>query len=94
MPKFKKVVDEVRHKHKALTKKADKGSRAAAIRIFCLVCMGGSAYEVKVCTAYDCPMYDFRMGKFIRKKQNGKSEGSTTGVGNQGSDLGGAQKAP
>ena len=34
-----------------------------AIRCFCIDCMGGQAREVKDCTAPNCPLYAFRMGK-------------------------------
>ena len=34
-----------------------------AIRCFCIECMGGQVREVKDCTAPNCPLYAFRMGK-------------------------------
>lgn len=34
-----------------------------AIRCFCVECMGGQVREVKDCTAPNCPLYAFRMGK-------------------------------
>ena len=34
-----------------------------AIRSFCIECMGGQVREVKDCTAPNCPLYAFRMGK-------------------------------
>ena len=34
-----------------------------AIKCFCIECMGGQAREVKDCTAPNCPLYAFRMGK-------------------------------
>lgn len=34
-----------------------------AIRKFCLDCLGGSYREVERCTATDCALYPFRMGK-------------------------------
>ena len=34
-----------------------------AIRCFCIECMGGQVREVKNCTAPNCPLYAFRMGK-------------------------------
>ena len=34
-----------------------------AIRAKCLDCCCGSASEVKLCTAEDCPLYRFRLGK-------------------------------
>jgi len=34
-----------------------------AIRAFCVSCMGGYVGEVGSCTAKDCALYPFRMGK-------------------------------
>lgn len=38
-------------------------SPAKAIRAKCLDCCGGSANEVRLCTAPNCPLYHFRFGK-------------------------------
>ena len=43
--------------NKALAKK----SRKAAIRSFCLECVGYSEKEVKVCTDDGCPLYRYRL---------------------------------
>ncbi len=34
-----------------------------ALRLKCLDCCNGSATEVRLCTAVDCPSWPFRMGK-------------------------------
>lgn len=34
-----------------------------AIREFCIDCNGGSSSEVKLCTAKNCALYPFRLGK-------------------------------
>ena len=34
-----------------------------ALRLKCLDCCNGSAREVRLCTAVDCPNWPFRMGK-------------------------------
>ncbi|WP_238547854.1 hypothetical protein [Meridianimarinicoccus roseus] len=34
-----------------------------ALRLKCLDCCNGSAKEVRLCTAVDCPSWPFRMGK-------------------------------
>ena len=34
-----------------------------AIRLKCLECCAGSAYEVKVCEIKDCSLHRFRLGK-------------------------------
>lgn len=59
---------EMQKKYPQMAKRAAKGSRAAAIRMFCLVCMGGCAAEVKVCQATLCPLYSYRMGKHDRSQ--------------------------
>lgn len=33
-----------------------------AIRLKCIDCCGGSKREVRLCTAYCCPLHPFRMG--------------------------------
>lgn len=40
-----------------------KTNPVKAIRAFCIDCCGGSAYEVKLCTAPKCALYPFRLGK-------------------------------
>ena len=35
-------------------------SRKAAIKLFCLECVGGSRIEVKRCTDAGCPLYRYR----------------------------------
>lgn len=38
-------------------------TRAKAIRAKCIDCMGGDKSEVRKCTAVNCPLFPFRMGK-------------------------------
>jgi len=38
-------------------------SRKAAMRAFCLECMGFEAAEVGRCTAPACPLYEYREGR-------------------------------
>lgn len=33
-----------------------------AIRAKCLDCCCGNSYEVNMCTAYECPLYEYRFG--------------------------------
>lgn len=40
-----------------------------AIRSKCLDCMCGEANEVKLCESTDCPLYNFRFGKNVIKRQ-------------------------
>lgn len=56
-------------KRRADTPKAYRGiydramsgqSKAAAIHAFCLECMGWQREEIKLCTAYACPLYPYR----------------------------------
>jgi len=44
-----------------LYRRAWNGSRKAAIRIFCLECVGYNAADVHRCTAPACPLYEFRL---------------------------------
>jgi hypothetical protein len=39
---------------------AAKRSRAAAVKLFCLECVGYTRRDVTDCTAYHCPLYRFR----------------------------------
>lgn len=48
-------------KYQKLYNRAMSGkSRKAAIRMFCLECMGYSEYEVSVCADPNCPLYPYR----------------------------------
>jgi len=43
-----------------------------AIRAMCIICMGGSSYEVSLCGKSNCPLHPFRLGKnpWSRNKGN------------------------
>ena len=65
-------VEAVRHdkladipvRQRPIFRRAWKGkSRKAAIRAFCLYCMGYESAEVNRCTAPDCPLYEYREGR-------------------------------
>jgi hypothetical protein len=58
-----RVIDELRAKLPGLRKRELAGHPRAAIRFFCLECMGGSAAEVKRCTVQKCALYPHRFGK-------------------------------
>ena len=45
-----------------------------AIRAFCLDCCGGSSMMVKGCSAPDCALYPFRLGKNPYRKPRELSE--------------------
>jgi hypothetical protein len=62
---MERLIHEIRRKRPGYAKRADKGSRSCAIRLFCIECMGGVSAEVKKCEATDCPLHSFRMGKKI-----------------------------
>ena len=51
----------LRKKHPKLAKAADFGNPGAAIRLFCLQCMGGCESEVKRCSAPRCPLHRHRL---------------------------------
>jgi len=46
--------DELRRKYPGLAKQAAPGSRAAAIRLFCYECTGGSYRDARDCELQDC----------------------------------------
>ena len=58
-----KLIAELRRKHPILADRATRG-RAAAVRLFCLECMGGQRSGPAVCGVSDCALYPFRTGHF------------------------------
>ena len=53
---------DVPPKYRALYQKAiGKKSRKAAIRSFCIECVGYQEVEVKLCTDTTCPLYKYRL---------------------------------
>ena len=57
-----KRLQDVPRKYRGLYRKAWAGdSRKAAIRTFCLECVGWMPEEVRQCTAPACPLYEFRL---------------------------------
>jgi hypothetical protein len=54
-------VNELRTAYPGLGRRADyANSKAAAIRLFCLDCQGGSRSAVTDCSARHCPLWPFR----------------------------------
>ena len=51
-------------------------TRSKAIREKCLDCCCGSAYEVRQCTATNCPLWIYRLGKEV--EQNTPKLGQNT----------------
>jgi hypothetical protein len=45
----------------------------SAIRAHCVECMGGQVHEVQRCTAPQCSLYPFRMGKNTLHAKYGKA---------------------
>ncbi len=41
------------------------GGRKAAIRAFCVHCMGGGVKAVRECPSRDCPLHCWRMGEKV-----------------------------
>ena len=57
------VNNEVRLTHPGLARSCDnERSRDAAIKLFCLACMGGSKQEVLKCKSYSCHLWQYRDG--------------------------------
>ena len=64
---------KLKKKNKAVKRYRKVGecfSRKAAMRSFCLMCMGGeadAATEVRSCTAKECPLWLYRLGNLDHK---------------------------
>lgn len=62
--KYNDVLDELREKAPSLLKRAANGSKAASIRVYCYLCVGGYyPSRISECDTRECPMWAFRMGK-------------------------------
>lgn len=59
--------------HDEITKKYIEKIRSpiTAIRAHCVQCMGGQVQHVKGCTAKQCPLYEFRLGRNPFRKHAG-----------------------
>ena len=57
-----------------LKKDADISSPQKAIQVFCFECCGGTKQYVKECTAKDCALYPYRMGKNPYRKSREYSD--------------------
>jgi len=44
-----------------------------AIRAHCIVCSGGNRKEVRLCPLTHCPLYQYRLGKNLKRKGIGGS---------------------
>jgi hypothetical protein len=56
------VTRDIPQKFEKLYRRAKGGrSQSAAIRSFCLECVGYVLEEVKLCTDAGCPLYEYRM---------------------------------
>lgn len=58
------LANELRRKFPKMEAARLAGSRRAAIRQFCITCMGGDLGEVRRCASDECPLHPFRMGTF------------------------------
>lgn len=60
----KKQIAQIPARQRLVFSRAWSGkSRKAAIRAFCLECVGYEAAEVNRCTAPACPLYEYREGR-------------------------------
>ena len=59
--------ETLRMKFPALCARAAAGSRKAAIRLFCLECMGGNRAEVTRCASTTCALFPFRTSQSASK---------------------------
>lgn len=60
-----------------------KHNPVKAIREKCLDCCGGSTLEVKECTAENCPIYPFRLGKNPFRQKRELTEEQRKAVGDR-----------
>ena len=63
-----RLIHQIKRRLPVMAKSAEK-NRKAAIRLFCLECMGGSIEDVKICDCHDCTLWPFRLGSCARPKQ-------------------------
>lgn len=62
-----RLSEELKQKHPGMAHRAER-SPLAAIRLFCLECMGGSAMEVSRCATTECTLHRFRDGHRVPMK--------------------------
>jgi len=70
------LVEELREKHPVMARQAANGSRRAAIRLFCLDCMAGSAAEVARYASKMCPLWPYRKGRGTARRPPGGTGGA------------------
>ena len=82
---------DVPERYADMYKRARHGSRASALRVFCLQCVGWSSREVKACTAPACPLYAYRLGTYepteIGLPARAKSAGNAEALARARGDL-------
>jgi hypothetical protein len=62
-PPGRAYVDEYPPSTRESYRRAMEGrSRKAAIRAFCVMCMGYQPHQVRGCTSPGCPLYPYRLG--------------------------------
>lgn len=66
-----RLVEELRAKYPSMAKAAERRPRAA-IRLFCLECLGGSFADVDRCSDVACPLWPFRRGPGKRPEPSGR----------------------
>lgn len=62
MPKKATVAAPKTQKAKPKPSTRDKITRAQAIKLFCVECMGYNKHFVKACPAEQCPLWPYRSG--------------------------------
>lgn len=62
--------DELKAKHPKTYERAAAGSRASAIKLMCLECVGGVRADIYSCTDCGCPLYPFRPRKIDSSVQS------------------------
>jgi hypothetical protein len=67
------IKSEIPAKYRGIFERAPS-SRPAAVRAKCLECMGYNAAEVKACTSPDCPLFNFRTGRYTGPPKGNSAE--------------------
>lgn len=55
--------------HKGLAKKVENNSTSAAVRLFCLECVGNRSADVKNCSDKGCFLWPYRFGCRPKKSE-------------------------
>lgn len=75
---MQRLIHEIRAKRPALARRADAGSRLAAVKLFCIECSGGSGAVAASCTVSDCPLWSAAGGAWSTRRRRSRLSGAET----------------